>query len=346
MQICKTCILPETYPEITFDQNGVCNFCNRGSGDKKDENKHFNNEAEVIEAFSKFRKPGAKYDVLVSLSGGVDSSFTLIQMKERYKLNPLVWHNDHGYEHETATANVKKLCKALNVDLVILQQDLLFMKKFWKFVIENPLGSASSCFLCANILFWNAIELAERYGIKIIVNGYSKGQVGLNKQKGRQLIKILIENMLAKNEIDLFEEFMKKYEMASKHKTYETREDLLEEADPERILVVPFFIFKFYKTDKAQLKKMCQERFNWQELDIPYPARTTNCIMNWLNTYVDLQRVNYSVYTEEYAGLVREGEITRQQALDDLAFNPPPGLLKKLAKEIGMDWETISNKEI
>jgi hypothetical protein len=133
----------------------------------------------------------------------------------------------------------------------------------------------------------------------------------------------------------------------NKHKAYESKQDLLDEVDPEKIMVLPFFIFKFYKTDKNYLRKVCRERFNWQQMENPYPARTTNCRINWLTTYVDLEKVNYSIYTDEYSGLILEGEITREQALQDLRFNPPPGLLAQLAKEIDVDLTKLTdNKKI
>lgn len=343
MQICTTCVLPVGYPGISFDENGVCSVCNRSDSTIPEQNRepseplHFENEEQVIEALDKYKKLNGKYDVLVSASGGVDSSFALIKLVETYKLKPLVWHNDHGYEDPIATDNVRKLCKALNVDLVILQQDLQLMKDLWKHVIENPMDAASTCFICANILYWNAIELAQRYDIKLIINGYSKGQVGLNKEIVRGLIKSLIQQLLTQGKDQLFEAFMKKYEKASQHKTYETRRDLLAGPDQDNVLVVPFFVFKFYRTDKQALQEECRRRFDWQAMEIPYPARTTNCTMNWLNTHIDLQRTNYSVYTEEYAGLVRAGEMTREQALRDLEFKPPQGLLERLATEIGVD---------
>lgn len=50
-------------------------------------------------------------------------------------------------------------------------------------------------------------------------------------------------------------------------------------------------------------------------MKLTYHKRTTNCEMIWLNTYFDLKRKNYSVYTEEYATFIRKVEITREQAL-------------------------------
>lgn len=42
------------------------------------------------------------------------------------------------------------------------------------------------------------------------------------------------------------------------------------------------------------------------------------------------------MYHQEYAEQIRKGEISREQALDDLEFIPPNGLLEELAKEIDL----------
>lgn len=343
MKVCKLCILPDTFPGITFDARGVCNYCNQEhqTTDQAENSNQFECEDELVKALEKHKQRDGGYDVLVSASGGVDSSYALIQIVERFKLKPLVWHNDHGYEHEVATENVRKLCKALDVDLIVWQHEYKQMKKLWKFTIESSVGLANTCFLCANILYWNALDLAEKFGIKMIINGYSKGQVAFNKESGRQLLKQMINDMLTAGDMELFDWFLKRYEYMNKYKEYRTRKDLEERIEAGKILVLPFYVFKFYQTDKEHLKKLCRERFDWQQMPEGYPARTTNCVMNWLTTYADLQRVKYSIYTDEYASLVRKGEFSREQALKDLEFNPPEGLLKRLSSEIGLNLDKI-----
>lgn len=63
--------------------------------------------------------------------------------------------------------------------------------------------------------------------------------------------------------------------------------------------------------------------------------------MIWLNTYADLKKLGYSNYTVEYAELIRRGEITREQALSDLEFNPPKGMLETLAEGVGLNLDDL-----
>ena len=195
----------------------------------------------------------------------------------------------------------------------------------------------STCFVCGGILYANAVELADRYEIPLIINGYSKGQAQMMANKATALA--FWEEMLEHFQQDetFLAEFLERQKPMSKQKVYLSREDLAADIKQDTILVIPFYIFKFHKTDKEMLKKKCREIFDWQPMKASYPGRTTNCEMVWLNTYMDLKRMKYTMYHEEYAGLVRKGEISREQALRDLEFNPPKGVIEKLAKDINYD---------
>jgi tRNA(Ile)-lysidine synthase TilS/MesJ len=346
MKTCNKCVLPETYPGIYFDEKGVCNFCQSYEEQQKNKDAQLllSND-ELIMYLEKYRDGSSGHDVLVALSGGVDSSNALIQIVEKFKLTPLVFHNDHGYEDETATSNVRKLCRTLNADLILWQHDFHYMKRLWKFLNQSQLKGLNACYICGNILYLNAVELADKFNIPLIVNGYSKGQVEFIKDetRGRELFRVMMEEMVEKDS-ELFDWFIKKYELYNKQLFFKHPQDF-EKINSGKILVLPFYVFKFHKTDKETLKQVCRERFDWQPQKTTYPARTTNYVMNWLNTYMDLKKMNYCFYHDEYSSLIRAGEITREQALADLEFNPDVQLLKRLAADIQLDIE-IANTQL
>lgn len=334
--LCSKCVLPGNFPKADINEQGVCSYC-RSQSDIPVKKNEFKDEADLIISLEKYKSSNNKYHVLVPLSGGVDSSAALIDIVDKYKLKVLGFHNDHGYEDDIATNNVKKLCKALNVDLIIKQHDTLFMKKLWRYTNESKVR-LSSCFVCGGILYANAIELADKLGIPLIINGYSKGQAMMMADKETALE--YWEEMLEyfQRDEEFLAEFMRRQEPMSKQKVYLSREDLDADANQGIILVIPFYIFRFNKTDKEALKEKCRQVFDWQQIPTSYPGRTTNCRMVWLNTYMDLRRMKYTMYHEEYAGLVRKGELSRAQALSDLQFSPPAGVIERLAKEINLKW--------
>jgi hypothetical protein len=345
MKICSKCILPETYPGIEFDEQGVCNFCSQSiTKEKESAKKHFTNEQELLGCLMKYKNlKGTKYDVLVPLSGGVDSSNAFITIVKTFKLKALGFHNDNGYEDKIALDNVRNLCKALNVDLVITQQGFSFMKKLYKYINEANVKGITSCYICGNILYMNALEIADRFDIPLIINGYSKGQAAQinDEDKGHEMLEKIVAIIEKTGDKEFFHEFIGKYDILKKRLIFKDKKDLEKDITPGKILIIPFYLFKFYKMDKETLKQRVLETCDWKSMKTGYPGRTTNCNMIWLNTYADLQKMGYSSYTIEYAELIRNGEITRNQALCDLEFNPPHGMLEKLANDIGLDLNKI-----
>jgi len=336
---CVRCTLPATHPGADLDAQGFCAFCRNNALPEAQQNA-FDSEDALAEALAPFKHAGKKYDVVVPLSGGVDSSFALIRIVEKFGLRALAFHNDHGFEDSVATANVRKLCASLDVDLVLWQHDIGFMKALWRHLNTSPVLGLSGCYLCGNIIYLNALAIAESFGVPLVINGYTKGQAGIVNQRERGLDLFAQFLKHAKHDREFTEELLEKYRVLERRRDYSSPEDFA--AGPtDKILVVPFFLFKFYKTDKELLQAECRRRFDWQPMATSYPARTTNCKMIWLNTYVDIKKTGSSIYDEEYASLVRAGEMSRDQAISDLEHNPPPGLVESLAQAIDLDLDTV-----
>ena len=73
---CSCCILPKTYPEITFNNEGVCNYCLT----KNDNDLKVKGE-DALKNILKNKK-GIQYDCIVPVSGGKDSgTFSIMQRK-------------------------------------------------------------------------------------------------------------------------------------------------------------------------------------------------------------------------------------------------------------------------
>ena len=85
---CTKCILLETYPYISFDKDGVCNFCNDYEKQK------FLGEQELLKTLDKFRSKNGEPDCIVGLSGGRDSSYGLHLIKKKYEMNPIAYTFD------------------------------------------------------------------------------------------------------------------------------------------------------------------------------------------------------------------------------------------------------------
>lgn len=119
-RVCESGVWDETVPGITFDENGTSNYAKiqehlmmrypRGTKGAEDWN-------EIVELTKKKGK-GRKYDCIVGISGGVDSSYLLYQLKIKYGLRLLAVTLDNGWSSEIAVQNIKKMTDALSVDLL------------------------------------------------------------------------------------------------------------------------------------------------------------------------------------------------------------------------------------
>lgn len=117
---CERCILDEADdPDISFDSVGVCNHCRaydvqaRAHVPPPDEARK-----QLTELVSTIKRTGAgrRYDSLMGLSGGVDSSY-LAWIAKREGLRPLAVHFDNGWNSELAVSNIEGIVSRLGVDL-------------------------------------------------------------------------------------------------------------------------------------------------------------------------------------------------------------------------------------
>ncbi len=106
-------------PEITFNENGVCNYCtdyqerkNRLTLTEDEKPKHL----KYMIDFCMKKGKGKKYDCIIGVSGGVDSTYVAYKVKE-LGLRPLAVHLDNGWDAELAVSNIHNVLKKLNIEL-------------------------------------------------------------------------------------------------------------------------------------------------------------------------------------------------------------------------------------
>jgi len=117
-KICSRCIMDDTVRGIEFDEEGVCQFCRIQDilEQKFPMGEAANHRLEkIVSAINKTGK-GKKYNCIVGVSGGRDSTYTLFNTV-RLGLRPLVVHFDNGWNSDIAVKNIKNACKILGVDL-------------------------------------------------------------------------------------------------------------------------------------------------------------------------------------------------------------------------------------
>ncbi|MCK4828070.1 hypothetical protein KA005_70730 [bacterium] len=134
MKYCKKCILPESYEGIFFNNEGICNYC----VDYRPSHPYLGKE-KLIELINK-KRGKSKYDCVVPLSGGKDSTYILYYAVTELNLNPIAVNYDSGFQVDISKENMRTACNILGVPLIIekspgnirskmLRESLLMSKK-------------------------------------------------------------------------------------------------------------------------------------------------------------------------------------------------------------------------
>ena len=168
-----------TIKVINFDENGICNYCkNYDYRVATEVYKEPERSRRLNILIDKIKKDGQKkkYDCIIGVSGGVDSTYVAYLVK-KFGLRPLAIHLDNGWNSELAVQNIQNLLNKLSIDFythVIDWEEFKDLQKaFIKSSIENleiPSDHAINALL---------FKTADEYGLKYIINGSNLATEGL-----------------------------------------------------------------------------------------------------------------------------------------------------------------------
>ena len=172
LRTCTLCVMDTTDPQIQFDENGVCDHC-RGFQDSVLSNWHPDTEsrARLQRTIDRIRLKGKgkKFDCILGLSGGLDSSYMLHLIVTEFGLRPLVFHVDGGWNSEDAVNNIEVLVDKRGLDLyteVINWEEMRdFQLSFFKSGVAHLDIPQDHAFIATLYRF------AGKHNIKYIMNG-------------------------------------------------------------------------------------------------------------------------------------------------------------------------------
>ncbi len=181
---CTRCLLTETTPGIAFDGNGLCNYC-RDYESKLD----VLGEQKLRELLDvhKNRNRSRRYDCMIGLSGGRDSTYTLYKLVKEYGMRVLCIHYDNPFTSPQAQENMRRASEALGVEIVRWHfadgQHLRATKRAMRIWAKRP-SSALIPIGCAHCKNWwpNIFKIARENGISLIVIGSNPLETASFKQ--------------------------------------------------------------------------------------------------------------------------------------------------------------------
>lgn len=120
---CTRCILPETFPMISFDENGVCSICNQHVP------LDLMGEQALHELADKYRSKDGSPDCVVAFSGGRDSSYMLHYVKKELNLTPVAYGYDWGMVTDIARRNQAIITGQLGIEYIVVSADIKQKRK-------------------------------------------------------------------------------------------------------------------------------------------------------------------------------------------------------------------------
>lgn len=323
---CSRCGLPSNFRNITFDKQGVCNFC-RNHDQYIDKFRRFSlaekNFLEQVEA----NKGKYQYDCAVGLSGGKDSTYVLYKLVKDYNLSVLAITFNNNFLNDTAKGYIDIIVNELKVDHVVLSYEKGLHYRLYR---EAALKLGWPCIACS----FFAIALEHKYcfdhRIPFFVHGRARNQMlrelskyshdtylpyyGLNYRpfkieehleairSGRRSFDRLMK-ILIKDEQEI-EEFKERY--------------LVDPSELEKQQFVPQFMAYFLMQDydepkiidfmgKQVLRKGDKKLKEYHHYD---------CLAHPAFMYIYKQAFGWSLLELEIAFDVRDGKISREHALE------------------------------
>ena len=320
---CSRCILPSSYPNIDFDENGVCRVCREF--DARYSGINWNaRERKLEKILNRYRNKGLKYDVLVPFSGGKDSTYTLWMMKNKYNMRCLAFNFDNGFLDPNALAFVKKSAAQLGVDLITYSPDRELLNRVYKRALE---ATGEFCAACIVLIPTAIFRAADNQGIRLIVAGFSD-ILESPPPETSYMDRVCFKDIM-KSEFDM-KELKWDFLFPSWKRMFRVKQINLPN-------YIPWDLPHIYKTLNRELdfgKKMSDVRYD--------------CLGTSHSSYLFRQRTGFGKYEYLYANMVRAGVIEREEALrivEEREPTEPPEGFDKFIGKLGCDRSILKDIE-
>ncbi len=330
MKRCTRCILPETFPGIQFDDEGVCQYCRQLPGPEKRAAQKAALRARFEEIVARVRAQGG-YHCLVAWSGGKDSTYTLWLLKEQFGLRPLAFTFDNGFISPMARKNMQVVGENLGVDHIVVKPRFDLLREV--FVASARPGAyppraleraSGICNACMSLAKGIGLRLALERGVPLLVYGWSPGQAPL-------------ASALFRTNPSMLRAFLKTARVPLERVTNgQVRAYFPEEGQLEGAKVFPYNVSPLAFLDydeEAALHRIGM--LGWQRPEDTDP-NSTNCLLNSLANQLHLEQMGYHPYVMELSALVREGYLSREEALIRLKLAASPMVVAAVRAKLGL----------
>ena len=167
MRYCKRCVMPDTRPEIVFNEEGVCDACL--SADRKEAGIDWDErDRQFRQILDRYRsKDGSKWDCIIPVSGGKDSCYQAYVMKYKYGMTPLCVNFVPCEMTDVGHQNLQFL-RDLGFDLIQVGAN----RKVYREMSKIGFHKLGDCCWPEHIgIFTTPVQIAVQYNIPLIIWG-------------------------------------------------------------------------------------------------------------------------------------------------------------------------------
>ncbi len=348
---CSKCLLPETFPFISFNTEGTCNYCVNYR--KKNQKKPIEELHKLVEPYKKVN--GAP-DCIIPYSGGRDSTYVLHFAKKELGLNPIAFTYDWGMVTDLARRNIARVCGKLGVENIIVSADIRVKREnirknilAW---LKNPdLGMIPLFMAGDKYFFYYCNQVKKQTGIKLNIWGinplentdFKTGFAGLKPKFDKKRIYSLtllsqmklfsfVGTNLIKSPsyinsslIDTFGSFLVRY--------FFPKGDY-------------YHLYDYLQWDEKNIEKTILGQYDWEKaVDTDSTWRIGDGTAGFYN-YIYYTIAGFSENDTFRSNQIREGLISREEALKRVNEENIPRYetIKWYLEIVGLDFESTINR--
>ncbi|MFL5732341.1 MAG: hypothetical protein ACJ78Q_03995 [Chloroflexia bacterium] len=273
------------------------------------------------------------YDVLVGWSGGKDSTYILARLLKEFNLRILAFTFDNGFVSKQAFRNMEKLSDTLGVDHIIYKARFDMMRTVFNASARgdqiypvSALGRASNiCTSCMGLAKSLALRICIEKNIPMTAFGWTPGQVPLASgifKSNPQMIRKMQDISAGPLRRLAGEDSVRPFFLEEEH--YQ---------QPERF---PYNIspLAFMEYDETKVYSYV-ESLGWVRPKDTDP-NSTNCLLNSYAIEVHVAQSHFHPYVAELAGLVREGRMGREEALERISTPSNEKVVNYVTTRLGL----------
>ena len=341
MEYCKECIMPATRPEQVF-KDGVCDACQSAS-EKHEKIDWEERRAEFERILERYRGKGEQYDCIIPVSGGKDSCYQAIRMRDEYGMNPLCVTHTPCELTEVGLSNLNFL-RDQGFDLIQISGN----RRSYRELVRIGFFKLGDCCWPEHIgIFTAPVRVAVNYRIPLLVWGensqFEYGGPATHKEN----------NYLDRNWLEQFQ--------MSGHRLKDVVHDGVS-LDEIQTLIYPedhrirevgvtgLFLGYFEKWDTERNKDICLERGWSRNPDGPVEGAHNdieNLDCKWiggLHDYMKFIKYGYGRATDQLCIEIRAGRMTRNEAIDALQASTEGSVPWKYAPDF-MEYLGITEED-